>query len=288
MYFHGVAPERLYGIMAEGGMRPSKVNITKKMVGVYACDASENWQTPLTYAIAIPLGNEGLFYQFVLELRAPLDKVKHNSKMYSDHVLDSTATRLVALRVFVTEFTEWRAGDGFFVRPHWDVHLEYHPGEVQGEEPPIDPKSPSLADKLNEVQLMLRSMEVPTSTKNSELDSSQLALQWEFETLRDVQGILPLSHGLMAEIEDHVNKDATTSWTHCHNAPAFLFVIKQSPPDKNEVNEEWTLTVKHKLHCGARLSPYGREPTWIRRGQATTLAKSFAHFQQFGRKSRSE
>ena len=114
------------------------------------------------------------------------------------------------------------------------------------EEPPIDPKSPSLADKLNEVQLMLRSLEVPTSTKNSELDSSQLALQWEFEKLRDVQGILPLSHGLMAEIEDHVNKDGTTSWTHCHNAPAFSFVIRQSPPDKDEVNEEWTSTVKTK------------------------------------------
>ena len=64
MYFHGILPERLNGIMAEGGMRPSKVNITKRLVGVYACDASENWQTPLSYAVAIPLGSEG----FVLSI----------------------------------------------------------------------------------------------------------------------------------------------------------------------------------------------------------------------------
>ena len=133
IYFHGLLPERLNGIMAEGGMRPSKTNITKKRVGVYACDASENWMTPLSYTVAIPLGNDGLFYQFVFELRIPLDKVTHNSAMYTDHVLESKSTRIVALRVFVTEFNEWRAGDGFYARPHWDVHLEYHPGEVQGE-----------------------------------------------------------------------------------------------------------------------------------------------------------
>ena len=145
--------------------------------------------TPLSYAVAVPLGNEGLFYQFVLELRVPLDKVKHNAAMYSDHVLESKSTRIVALRVFVTEFNEWRAGDGFYVRPHWDIHLEYHPGEVQEEEQPIDLKPPSFVNKVKEVQQMMRSMEVPTTTKNSELDSSQLALQWEFETMRDVRGI---------------------------------------------------------------------------------------------------
>ncbi len=75
--------------------------------------ASENWQTPFSYAVAIPLGNEGMFYQCVFELRVPLDKVKHNAKMHSGHVLGSTSTRIVALGVFVTEFNEWRAGDGF-------------------------------------------------------------------------------------------------------------------------------------------------------------------------------
>ena len=78
-------------------MRPSKTNITKKRVGVYACDASENWMTPLSYAVAIPLGTEGLFYQLVVELRIPVDKVKHNAAMHSDHVLESKSTRIVAL-----------------------------------------------------------------------------------------------------------------------------------------------------------------------------------------------
>ena len=238
IYFHGVLSERLNGIMAEGGMRPSKVNTTKKRVGVYACDASDNWMTPLSYAVAIPLGNEGLFYQFIFELRVPLDKVKHNAAIHSDHVLESTSIRIVALRVSVTEFNEWRAGDGFYVRPHWDIHLEYHPGEVQEEEPPIDLKSPSLVIKVNEAQQMMRSMEVPTTTKNSELDSSQIALQWGFETLRDVQGILELNHGLISEIEDHVYNDATTPWNYCHSASALLFVTSQSPPEKDEINEE--------------------------------------------------
>ena len=86
---------------------------------------------------------------------------------------------------------------------------------------------------------MMRSMEVPTTTKNSELDSSQIALQWEFEALRDVQGILELGPGLISEMEDHLYKDATTSWTHCHSASAFLFTTRQAPTEKDEINEEW-------------------------------------------------
>ena len=102
--------------------------------------------------------------------------------MYTDHVLESKATRIVALRVFVTELNDWRAGDGVSVRPHWDIHLEYHPGEVQKEEQPIDLTSPSVVNGVKEVQLMMRGMEIPATTKNSELDSFQIALQREFET----------------------------------------------------------------------------------------------------------
>ena len=94
MYFHGVIPERLNGIIAEGGMRPSKVNTTKKRVGVYGCDASDNWITPLSYAVAAPLGNDGLFYQFVFELRTHLDNVTHNHAMHTDHVLESRRPEL--------------------------------------------------------------------------------------------------------------------------------------------------------------------------------------------------
>ena len=71
--------------------------------------------------------------------------------MYTDYVLESKATRIVALRVFVTELNDWRAGDGVSVRPHWDIHLEYHPGEVQKEEQPIDLTSPSLVNKVKEI-----------------------------------------------------------------------------------------------------------------------------------------
>ena len=59
-YFHGLLLERLNGIMAEGGMRPSKTNITKKRVGVYACDASENWMTPAIVRGSNSSGKRGI------------------------------------------------------------------------------------------------------------------------------------------------------------------------------------------------------------------------------------
>ena len=55
-----------------------------------AVNATTNWITPLNYAIAVPLLNNGVFYQFVAELRSPKDTVKHNKAMGEDHVLDST------------------------------------------------------------------------------------------------------------------------------------------------------------------------------------------------------
>ena len=93
----------------------------------------------------------------------------------------------------------------------------------------------------------MRSMEIPTTTKNSELDSSQIALQREFETLCDVQGILEVSPELISEMEHHFYKDATTSWTHCHNAPAFLFMTRQAPTEQDEINDDLTLSVKMQI-----------------------------------------
>ena len=153
--------------MAEGGMRPSKINITQNRVGVYAVEAKKNWTTPLNYAIAVPLLNNGLFYQFVAELRSPTETVKHNKSMHDDHVLDSTQTRIVAFRVYVSDFRDWRAGDGFYARHHWDVHLEYHPSGDHGEDPGSELNALNFVDRVKEVNDMLRSLEVPLSTKDS-------------------------------------------------------------------------------------------------------------------------
>ncbi len=48
-------------------MRSSTVNIKGGNTGVYATK-KENWHIPLFYAIAVPLNNDGVYYQFVLEL----------------------------------------------------------------------------------------------------------------------------------------------------------------------------------------------------------------------------
>ena len=99
-FLHGVIPERLLGILSEGEMRPSLLNIKAGICGVYATK-KEAWQIPLSYAYAVPLGNNGVYYQFVLELRTITSTVIHNKYMKTDYVLDSAQTRVNAVRVYV-------------------------------------------------------------------------------------------------------------------------------------------------------------------------------------------
>ena len=60
-FLHGIIPERLFGILSEGEMRPSLLNIKSGLRGVYATK-KKLWETPLNYAYAVPLGNDGVFY----------------------------------------------------------------------------------------------------------------------------------------------------------------------------------------------------------------------------------
>ena len=53
VYLHGICAERAFGIMSEGGMRPSVVNIKQKMQGVYGVDPLENWRTAVGYCTAV-------------------------------------------------------------------------------------------------------------------------------------------------------------------------------------------------------------------------------------------
>ena len=85
-YLHGTIGESMFAIMSEGRMRQSTVNIKQNKIGVYATTL-ENWKTALSYAIAVPLDSNGIFYQFVLELVAPVETAVHNRHMGSDHVL---------------------------------------------------------------------------------------------------------------------------------------------------------------------------------------------------------
>ena len=105
----------------------STVNIKGGNTGVYATK-KEDWHTPLFCAIAVPLNNDGISYQFVLELRAPLDTVVHNRALGRDQVLKANTTRVSAVRVYVKDSRDWVAGhDSFVVRHAWDPLLEFHP-----------------------------------------------------------------------------------------------------------------------------------------------------------------
>ena len=86
VYLHGMCAERTFGIMSEGGMRPSLLNIKQQRQGVYAVNPAEQWCTAVGYNIAVPLANNGIYYQLVAELRAPKENVRHNVQLGSDHV----------------------------------------------------------------------------------------------------------------------------------------------------------------------------------------------------------
>ncbi len=111
----------------------------------------------------------------------------------------------------------------------------------------VEPNTLNSADKVKEVYEMLRCLEVPLSTKDSELDSSQFAIHLEYEALRDVQGVLPISPGLLDEMEEHLCKDPATPWTHCHHAPSFSYLMKKLLPDKIGFEYFWAMTVKARI-----------------------------------------
>ncbi len=95
--------------------------------------------TPPFYAIAVPLNNDGVFYQFVLELRAPVETVVHNRALGKDHILKASTTRGNDIRIYVKHSRDWVAGhDTFVVRHAWDPFFELHPPRPK-EENKINP-----------------------------------------------------------------------------------------------------------------------------------------------------
>ncbi len=50
----------------------------------------------MSYSIAVPLNNDGIYYQFVSELIAPVDTVSHNKALGTDHVLSDRSTESMA------------------------------------------------------------------------------------------------------------------------------------------------------------------------------------------------
>ncbi len=89
-------------------MRQSTVNTKQNKVGVYATTL-EHWKTALSYAIAVQLANNGIFYQFVLELIAPVETVLHSRHMGSDHVLSEQSLRINGVRIYVKHPRAWIA-----------------------------------------------------------------------------------------------------------------------------------------------------------------------------------
>ena len=107
-------------------MRPSTINIKQNKPGVYA-SRLEDWQTALSYAIAAPLNNDGVFYQFALELRPHEHEVFHQKRtMGADKVLPASTTRVNGVRVYVQHARQWKPGKyNFHYRRAFDPFLEY-------------------------------------------------------------------------------------------------------------------------------------------------------------------
>ena len=107
-------------------MRASTENIRQNFVGTYARPPDE-WETPLSYAIATPFGNDGIYYQPVLELRTRIEDVQSSkTKLGKEHVLNPTRTIIMGIRVYVKKARHWIVGDGNVVRQAWDPCLELH------------------------------------------------------------------------------------------------------------------------------------------------------------------
>ena len=192
-YRHGIIPERMLSIIAEGGMRPSKTNIKLGLPGVYAT-VPNDWNMPLGYSVAVPLWNNGIFYQFVVELKAPKVFVKHNRKLGTDHVLDARHTRIAAL----SHSRDWKAGEYIHARQAWDPHLEYHP-KHEDADPVANPVCLDPLKRVEQVNEMLRRMEAPSSP-DFDMDNSLAAILTEFEALRDDQGVLTCTHAQSATL----------------------------------------------------------------------------------------
>ena len=165
VYLHGMCAERAFGIMSDGGMRSSVVNIKQQVQGVYGVDPLTHWKTAVNYCTAVPLTNNGIYYQFVAELRAPSENVKHNRAMGSDYVLEPSRTRVIAFRFYAIHCREWRAGDGLFFRQAWDPYLEYHPTGTVNTVPEPSNLEATSSSALQKVREYMKTLAVPVCTE---------------------------------------------------------------------------------------------------------------------------
>jgi hypothetical protein len=104
----------------------------------------------------------------------------------------------------------------------------------------------------------------------------------EYEALRDVQGILPISPGLLDELEEHLIKDPTTSWTHCHSAAGFLYMMNKLLPGKIGVDPFHSMASKTKIALWIQTKQCVLGTKWTQKRQVTTLDRCSVHCQHLG------
>ena len=198
-YLHGTIAENMFSITSEGRMRSSTVNIKQNKIGVYATTLG-NWKIPLSYPIAVPLNNDGIYYQFVLELVAPVDTVSHNKALGTDHVLSDRSTRINGVRIYVKHPRAWIAGaDTFHVRHAWDPFLEYRP-VIPREENKVPGPPQGIESVIEKVGEFMRNLRVPAVSPEFDNKECLAAELIEFEALSDDQDIRPIHEALVNEI----------------------------------------------------------------------------------------
>ena len=249
----------MFAIMSEGRMRQSTVNIKQNKIGVYATTL-ENWKTALSYAIAVPLDNNGIFYQFVLELVAPVETVVHNRHMGSDHVLMEQSLRINGVRIYVKHSRTWIAGtDVFHARHAWEKFLEFRPA-IPREENRVPIQSKGVEGVIKEVNEFMQNLRIPLVSAEISCEECAAAELIEFDALSDDQDIRPINEELVNEMFTHLVSNPYGRWKYDHSAPTLMVLMARHQLHKamrkvrqamwGQTKEQSYARIAHKKRAG--------------------------------------
>ncbi len=121
---HGLGMELLFSTLASGTPARSTVNTVGGHLGVYAAGIKD-LSTAKAYSTAVPLGNDGIYFRAVLELRVQPDKyLKSNNQTKGHFVFQPEFCRIMAIRFYARHVNDMTYGN-VWLRLSWDPFLEF-------------------------------------------------------------------------------------------------------------------------------------------------------------------
>mgnify|MGYP006207079259 CR=1 FL=1 len=116
--------ELLFSTLATGSPARSTVNTVGGHLGVYASGVKD-LSTAKTYSTAVPLGNDGIYFRAVLEMRVMPDKyLKSNAQTKGHFVFQPEFCRIMAIRFYARHLNDMTSGN-VWLRISWDPFLEF-------------------------------------------------------------------------------------------------------------------------------------------------------------------